>query len=99
MGKIDGNAQVALPQTEASYANVDITDDFMFAYVMQRPDLCIELLEYLFPGHKIQRVDYLAADEGSDITVVVENGVAKTYPVAQKTLVVAFGKKGIRMDI
>ena len=36
MGKIDGNAQVALPQTEANYANVDITDDFMFAYVMQR---------------------------------------------------------------
>lgn len=99
MGEIDGNAQAALPQTEANYANIDITDDFMFAYVMQSPDLCIELLEYLFPGHKIQRVVYLAANEESDITVVVENGVAKTYPIAQKTLAVAFGKKGIRMDV
>lgn len=99
MCEINGNAQVAIPQTETNYAHIDIIDDFMFAYVMQSPDLCIELLEYLFPGHKIQRVDYLAANEEPDITVVVENGVAKTYPVAQKTLVVAFGKKGIRMDI
>ena len=99
MCEINGNAQVAIPQTETNYAHIDIIDDFMFAYVMQSPDLCIELLEYLFPGHKIQRVDYLAANEEPDITVVVENGVAKSYPVAQKTLAVAFGKKGIRMDI
>lgn len=102
MGKIDGNVQEILAQAKVNYANVDITDDFMFAYVMQRPDLCIEFLEYLFPGHKIQRVVYLAADEESeaDITVVVENGVAQTtYPVTQKTLAVAFGKKGIRMDV
>ena len=91
MCEINGNAQVAIPQTETNYAHIDIIDDFMFAYVMQSPDLCIELLEYLFPGHKIQRVDYLAANEEPDITVVVENGVAKSYPVAQKTLAVAFG--------
>ena len=101
MGEKKGNMQKPLPKTVVDYTNIDITDDFMFAYVMQRPDLCIELLEYLFPGHKIQRVVYLAADEEaeSDITVVVENGVAQTYPVAQKTMAVAFGKKGIRMDV
>ncbi len=43
MGEIDGNEHSSLPQTEVNYANVDITDDFMFAYVMQRPDLCIGL--------------------------------------------------------
>lgn len=56
----------------------------------------------MFPGHKIQTVVYLAADGESetDITVVVENGVAQTtYPVTQKTLAVAFGKKGIPMDV
>jgi len=101
MCETEGNVQGLLPQTEANYSNIDITDDFMFAYVMQRLDLCIEFLEYLFPGHKIQRVVYLAADEGTeaDITTVVENGIARTYPAVQKTLAVAFGKKGIRMDV
>lgn len=101
MGETEENVQELLSPEEVNYTHVDITDDFMFAYVMQRPDICIELLEYLFPGHEIQRVVYLAADEKSeaDITIVVGNGVAKTYPVTQKTLAVAFGKKGIRMDV
>lgn len=101
MGDAGENMRELPSQAEANYSAVDITDDFMFAYVMQSPELCIELLEYLFPGHKIQKVVYLAVDEGSesDITVVVGNGAAKTYPVAQKTLAVAFGKKGIRMDV
>ena len=101
MGETEENVQELLSQEEVNYTHVDITDDFMFAYVMQRPDICIELLEYLFPGHEIQRVVYIAADEKSeaDITIVVKNVVAKTYPVTQKTLAVAFGKNGIRMDI
>ena len=101
MGETEENVKKQLSQKEMNYTHVDITDDFMFAYVMQSPDICIELLEYLFPGHEIQRVVYLAADEKSeaDITIAVENGVAKTYPVTQKTLAVAFGKKGIRMDV
>ena len=75
MGKTEENVQELLSKEEVNYTHVDITDDFMFAYVMQRPDICIELLEYLFPGHEIQRVVYLAADEKSeaDITIVVEN--------------------------
>ena len=101
MGETNENVYRPPSQDEVNYTHVDITDDFMFAYVMQSPDICIELLEYLFPGHKIQRVVYLAADEKSeiDIAIMVENGVAKTYPVTQKTLAVAFGKKGIRMDV
>ena len=73
MGETEVNVQELLSQEEVNYTHVDITDDFMFAYVMQRPDICIELLEYLFPGHEIQRVVYLAADEKSeaDITIVV----------------------------
>ena len=72
MGETEENVQELLSQEEVNYTHVDITDDFMFAYVMQRPDICIELLEYLFPGHEIQRVVYLAADEKSeaDITIV-----------------------------
>lgn len=87
--------------TQIDYQNVDITNDFMFAYVMQRPDLCVELLRYLFPGHKIQKIRYLAADEesASDTTIDLTDGSVKTYPTIQKTLAVAFGKKGIRMDV
>lgn len=101
MDETEENVPELLSQEEMNDTHVDITDDFMFAYVMQRPDICIELLEYLFPEHEIQRVVYLTADEKSeaDKTIVVENGVAKTYPVTQKTLAVAFGKKGIRMDV
>ena len=36
--------------------NVDITDDFMFSYVMRKPEICIEMLEYLLPGQKIRTV-------------------------------------------
>ncbi len=88
-------------QPGVGYRDVDITDDFMFAYVMQRPDLCIGLLGYLFPGHKIQKVVYLSSEERpEDDTAVVADSVAtEIYPATQKTLAVAFGKKGIRMDV
>ena len=47
MGETKENAQELLLQEEANYAHVDFTDDFMFAYVMQRSDICLELLEQL----------------------------------------------------
>lgn len=42
----------------AKIADVDIRDDFMFSYVMCNPQICIELLQYLLPDHKISRIEY-----------------------------------------
>ena len=30
----------------------------MFSYVMCNPQICIELLQYLLPDHKISRIEY-----------------------------------------
>lgn len=35
----------------------------------------------------------------SDTTVIFSDGVVKSYPAIQKTLAVASGKKGIRIDV
>jgi len=80
--------------TQEDYADVDITDDFMFSYIMHQPEICIELLEYLFPRHKISRVRYLEADEGTeaDTTAEVTDEGIKTYPVTQKTITAAYGQ-------
>ncbi len=47
------------PAEASNYADVDITDDFMFSYIMRNPDICIAVLECLFPDHKIQNVRYI----------------------------------------
>jgi len=72
--------------------NVDITDDFMFSYVMRQPDICMELLEYLLPECKIRKVDYITEDNKIVSSDKIE---AET----QKTLAEAFGKKGVRLDV
>lgn len=70
---------------------VDITNDFMFAYVMRDPSLCRELLEYLLPGRKIHQIRYLSEDG----TETVESA----QPEPQKSLAGAFDKRGVRLDV
>lgn len=77
---------------EKKYQDVDITDDFMFSYIMRQPEICIELLEYLFPGHKIKTVKYIRTDDEEE---AAENVRADS----QKTLAEIFGKRGVRLDV
>ena len=72
--------------------NVDITDDFMFSYVMRKPEICIEMLEYLLPGHKIRSVKYIQMDNE-------EIEADATQPETQKALNEAFAKRGVRLDV
>ena len=49
--------EALLPDREfMSIDDVDIRDDFMFAYIIRNPDICIELLQYLLPGQRISEV-------------------------------------------
>lgn len=80
------------PPLAVNYDDIDITDDFMFSYVMRQPDICIELLEYLLPACRIRTVDYVTADNK---LVSAEEIAADT----QKTLAEAYGKKGVRLDV
>lgn len=59
MGETNENVYRPPSQDEVNYTHVDITDDFMFAYVMQSPDICIELLEYLFQDIKSKGLSIL----------------------------------------
>jgi len=77
---------------DKNYDNVDITNDFMFSYVMRQPDICMELLEYLLPECKIRKVDYITEDNKIVSSDKIE---AET----QKTLAETFGKKGVRLDV
>lgn len=75
-----------------NYDDIDITDDFMFSYVMRQPDICTEMLEYLLPECKIRKIDYVTAD----------NKIVSSEEIAadtQKTLAEAYGKKGVRLDV
>ncbi len=70
---------------------IDITNDYMFAYVMRNPEICIELLEHLLPGCNIQQIKYIQLD-GEALSV------EKTRPETQKTMTEAFDKRGVRLD-
>lgn len=77
---------------ERIFESVDITDDYMFSTVMQDPEICTELLEYLLPDHSIQRLKYrYFNDDGTEIEdpATVEK---------QKTLPGYFGYRGVRLD-
>ena len=78
-------------QDIAPIDEVDITNEFLFAYVMRDPELCRELLEYLLPGRKIHHVKYLSED-GEEMADSVQ-------PESQKALAEAFDKRGVRLDV
>lgn len=87
----DNDFLLAAQESIAPIDAVDITNDFMFAYVMRNPELCMELLEYLLPGRKIRQVRYLSED-GTEMAESVQ-------PEPQKSLAGAFDKRGVRLDV
>lgn len=44
---------------DTNFNEKGITNDYMFTTVMQDPRLCIELLKYLLPDNRIQRLKYI----------------------------------------
>ena len=88
---MDADLLLSMQEDIAPINSIDITNDFMFAYVMRNPELCIELLEYLLPGRKIRQVKYLS-DDGTETSESIE-------PEPQRSLAGAFDKRGVRLDI
>lgn len=76
---------------------VDITNDFMFAYVMRNPEICIELLQYLLPGQKIRDIKYLDLDETEDSSKATPTR-KRNKPETQKVLMSEADKRGVRLD-
>ena len=84
----------------AKIADVDIRDDFMFSYVMCNPQICIELLQYLLPDHKISRIEYY--EMGRDGTEQPAASSPKGEPLKldiQKSLNEAFNRRTVRLDV
>lgn len=80
--------------SEFNFSDVDITNDLMFSTVMQDEALCIELLEYLLPDKKIQRLKYrYFDDEGAEVS-----DAAGSQAQVQKTMLGYFGQRGVRLD-
>lgn len=99
MGTEKETAVVQKEQRRPDYIDVDITDDFMFSYIMRNPDICIKLLQYMFPLHKIQKVRYIYdTDEEKSLGEALMKE-AKIQPEIQKTLAEAFGRRGVRLDV
>ena len=96
-----------LDDIAASIDSVDIRDDFMFSYVMCNRDICTKLLQYLLPGHKIDRIEYYDLGEGGtgrpEGGTGQSNDSSKKYePLhldAQKSLLEAFNRRTVRLDV
>lgn len=73
--------------------DVDIRDDFMFAYIVRNPEICIELLEYLLPGQKINKVEFFQVDDKQQEVPQKEPRLE-----TQKAIAEAFNKRGVRLD-
>ena len=96
-----------LDDIAASIDSVDIRDDFMFSYVMCNRDICTKLLQYLLPGHKIDRIEYYDLGEGGtgrpEGGTEQSNDSSKKYePLhldAQKSLIEVFNRRTVRLDV
>ncbi len=73
--------------------DVDIRDDFMFAYIVRNPEICIELLEYLLPGQKINKVEFFQVNDKQQEVPQKEPQLE-----TQKAIAEAFNKRGVRLD-
>ncbi len=73
--------------------DVDIRDDFMFAYIVRNPEICIELLEYLLPGQKINKVEFFQVNDQQQ-----EVPQKEPHLETQKAIAEAFNKRGVRLD-
>ena len=71
------------------FAKLDITDDVVFACVMQDADICKCMLEYLLPELKISKIEYLA-----------ENGERmEPQPQVQRFFAESVSHRGVRLDV
>ena len=70
------------------FADIDITNDFMFAYVMRDEKICADTLRCLLPELNITYVEYKT-----------EDGSALPESAIQYTMLNALGKHSIRMDV
>ena len=77
----------------ASIDDVDIRDDFMFAYIIRNPEICIELLSYLLPDQRISHVQYYQLDEKQQEVPQQEVRIE-----TQKAIAEAFNRRGVRLD-
>ena len=96
----DGISADSEQEFSAKIADVDIRDDFMFSYVMCNPQICIELLQYLLPDHKISRIEYY--EMGRDGTEQPAASSPKGEPLKldiQKSLNEAFNRRTVRLDV
>ena len=75
---------------ETPIDEVDITNDFMFSYVMRDPEICTRMLEYLLPDRRIHHIEYIDLDG--------RVAPAGAQMDTQKTLAEAFNKRGVRLD-
>lgn len=59
MGETEENVQELLSQEEVNYTHVDITDDFMFAYVMHAQIFVLSCWNICFPDTKSKELSIL----------------------------------------
>ncbi len=77
---------------------VDIRDDIMFAYVIRKPDICVELLRVLLPGMPISRVEYYELNEKGQEAPRSAAKKRDAQVETQKAMAEAFSKRGVRLD-
>ena len=84
----------------AKIADVDIRDDFKFSYVMCNPQICMELLQYQLPDHKISRIEYyeMGRDGTEQPAVSSQRGEPLKLDI-QKSLNEAFNRRTVRLDV
>ncbi len=77
---------------------VDIRDDIMFAYVIRKPDICVELLRVLLPGMPIGHVEYYELNEKGQEVPQRPSANHDARVETQKAMAEAFSKRGVRLD-
>lgn len=75
---------------DLSFKDVDITNYFMFSYVMQDKKICIELLKFILPEYTIDHIEYYSIE--SDIKAATKS--AET----QKTIIATADRRFVRLD-
>ena len=78
--------------------SVDIRDDFMFSYVMRDRNICTQLLQYLLPEHRIDRIEYCEVSDVAASSAAADRSAGALKVDIQKALAESFNKRGVRLD-
>ena len=65
-----------------------LQNPLMFSFIMQDRNRCIGLIERIFPGRKVQELNFVCQDDQ-----------AQSEPEIERTYVMGIDKKSIRMDV